>query len=275
MAMPSIPNLLPQPFEWCHIPAGETILAHGEWHLDDELGENDELTASFIVHQRPKVHVDAFFISKYPITNAQYAIFIHHADGYRNPIWWDFSDEARLWRGQNPDPNHKINVYADEGNVFLSTNPSDARFTDVDHPQINITWYEAMAFCRWLSAQAGLSITLPTDAQWVRAARGDIDRLYAWGDELDPTYANYHHHIGHTTPVTAYPKGVSLFGVMDMCGNVSEWCFINEADVLYKQAFCRGGCWSDTPEKISLDIQFMDITDNFSDAIGFRIAYIP
>ena len=144
--------------------------------------------------------VRAFQMSKYPITYAQYEAFIHAADGYFNPAWW-----------QRADPHRE---------------PAEQRWPIPDHPREHVNWYEAVAFCRWLSHRLGRTIRLPTEQQWQRAAEGDAGRAYPWGERYDDTsLANTRERaLGHTTPVTQFAKGVSQFGVFDMGGNVWEWC---------------------------------------------------
>jgi formylglycine-generating enzyme required for sulfatase activity len=119
-----------------------------------------------------------------------------------------------------------------------------------------------MAFCYWLSAElnnnlhhenlpqpSDISIRLPTEQEWQRAALGDTTWCYPWGNTLDETRGNYGNHIGQTTSVEKYPNGKSIYGVMDMTGNVWEWCLtgwnqesidINE----YTYRIIRGGAWN-------------------------------
>jgi formylglycine-generating enzyme required for sulfatase activity len=166
--------------------------------------------------------VPAFAMAKYPITNAQFDVFARAKDGYRDAMWWDYSDEAKAWRKKN-------------------VTPKDPAFGGVgDHPRANVCWYEAAAFCRWLNwksltlnpspfdgegRRGGEVITLPTEQQWQRAAQGDDGREYPWGSTFDAKRCNtLESGIRQTTPVTAYPDGASPFGVMDMAGNVWEWC---------------------------------------------------
>jgi formylglycine-generating enzyme required for sulfatase activity len=95
-----------------------------------------------------------------------------------------------------------------------------------DHPVVNVSWDDAVAFTMWLSQKSGRTVHLPTEAQWEKAARGSGDgRIYPWGDAFDTTKANTSKAgKGDTTPVGSYsPQGDSPFGVADMSGNVWEW----------------------------------------------------
>ena len=149
-----------------------------------------------------------FYLAKYPITVGQFDIFLTADDGYQNENWWDFSEEAQRWFTEHQEQHDPI-------------------FRENDIPRAEICWFEAMAFCRWLQ-QAGRSphqITLPTEAQWQRAAQGNDERLYPWGKEYAKNRCNtLRSGINRPTPVTTYPGGISPFGVYDMCGNISEWC---------------------------------------------------
>jgi formylglycine-generating enzyme required for sulfatase activity len=176
--------------EWCPIPSGETTIQY----------ESKNIT----------YFVENFYISKYPVTNGQFQVFLDAHDGYSNPKWWNFSPYAQLWREQNAEA--------------LPT-----KFAWGDHPRANISWYEAMAFCGWLSAQTGLNVSLPTEQQWQRAAQGDDDRLYPWGNRFEKSRCNSKEsNLRTTTPVNRYTNGVSPYGIYDMAGNVWEWCSSTE-----------------------------------------------
>ncbi len=182
-------NILPPPFEWINIPGGKVTL---------EIGD-----------ERPVYTVKPFVISKYPITNAQFQIFVEAPDGYRETKWWDYSPDAKRWRSEN---------------LIVK----DTVFEGDDLPRTRVTWYEAVAFCRWLGEQIGERIILPTEQQWQRAAQGDDGREYPWSNKFDKSLCNTDESgVKQTTPVTQYPGGASPYGVMDMSGNVVEWC-LNE-----------------------------------------------
>jgi len=138
-----------------------------------------------------KVHLDRFWIARVPITNAQYHLFTQATNHHAPDHWEDKRPPKAL----------------------------------ESHPVFNVTWYDALAYCAWLSKVTGKTITLPSEAQWEKAARGDQDkRAYPWGDAFDATKCNsYDLGLGSTTPVGIFPDGASPYGCLDMAGNVWEW----------------------------------------------------
>lgn len=221
--------------EWVPIPAGDVTIEFGNWQKD----KNDNY---IYVTERTQVYpVEAFSISKYPVTNVQYQAFVDAPDGYRDAQWWNYSEYARQWRAATPEPQA-------------------GGFKGDKRPRENVTWYAAIAFCRWLSAKTGLAITLPTETQWQRAAQGDTGWAYPWGDMFDKSKCNTSESgIGETTDVDRYGKdgrGFSPYGVYDLSGNVWEWCLntydditdtdINRSDTT--RTAVRGGSWYFNPE---------------------------
>lgn len=183
-------EILPM-LQWCDIPFGRVTIS-SMVGSDEDFGE---LT----------LDVDNFVMSKYPVTNAQFQIFAEAQDGYGNPRWWSFSQAANSWFKQG----HGI---------------AEARFSGDERPRENVNWYEAMAFANWLSGLLKMKITLPTIAQWQRAAKGDDDRYFPWGDDYYEEHCNtLESGMKMTTPVNRYDKGASPYGVYDMAGNVWEW----------------------------------------------------
>jgi formylglycine-generating enzyme required for sulfatase activity len=153
--------------------------------------------------ERPEheVWVDAFWIDRYPVTNAQWAAFLEGGGWDRRELWTKAGWE---WREENsPQPDHW-----------------DAHRHKRDHPVRGVCWYESLAYARW----AGKALL--SEAQWEKATRGDDGRRYPWGDKFDPDRCNTSASgVGDTTPVSRYsPAGDSPYGVADVAGNVWEWC---------------------------------------------------
>jgi formylglycine-generating enzyme len=97
-------------------------------------------------------------------------------------------------------------------------------FDDAAKPVTSVSWFDAVAFCEWLSAECGRPIRLPTEAEWEFAARGGMEqKLYPWGDGAFADRADYATRWlkGPEPVATAEPNGYGLF---DMCENVHEWC---------------------------------------------------
>jgi formylglycine-generating enzyme required for sulfatase activity len=131
---------------------------------------------------------------------------------------------------------------------------------------VGVSFYEAAAFCAWLSERVGYGVSLPTEEQWRQAAQGEDGREYPWGDEADPEKANYDATgIGATSAVGCFPGGASPCGALDMGGNVFEWTGSEDRAVL------RGGAF-DLDER-SLRCAFRSDAHPYDrlDFIGFRV----
>jgi len=168
-----------------------------------------------------QVWLDAFWMARTPVTNAECAEFIK-AGGYRERKYWTEAGWAWKEKERHTQPERW-----------------DEHKGKRDHPVRYITWYEALAYARWRG------VMLPSEAQWEKAARGGLqipnrqspasnfqfvdnpnpERRYPWGDEFDERKCNTRESdIGDTTPVGKYsPAGDSPYGVADMAGNVWEW----------------------------------------------------
>ena len=130
---------------------------------------------------------------------------------------------------------------------------NDGRINGIEQPVVGISWYEAVAFCLWLSDVTGEKVMLPTEDQWQYAAQGNNSGIYPWGNEWDCTRCNNSVEpcdSSGSMPVTSYEgKGDSDFGVVDMAGNVWEWCltdYNNKTNDINGNAIMRarrGGSW--------------------------------
>ena len=133
---------------------------------------------------------------------------------------------------------------------------NDPAYNAAAQPVVGICWYEARAYCAWLSAQSGQRWRLPSEAEWEAAARGLTGRRYAWGDDFDPAFCNtFETHVRGTTPVGVFPAGDTPEGIADLSGNVWEWTSSayhpypyaadsrREDPALVETGVLRGGSW--------------------------------
>lgn len=162
-----------------------------------------------------------YWIDKYPVTNEKYRAFIE-AGGYESQRYW--SEDGWKWRV----------AYSIAGPAYWN----DTKWNKVDHPVVGVSYYEAEAYAIWAGKR------LPTEQEWEKAARGEDGREYPWGKEFDKDRCNSEESdIGHTTPVTQYPNGVSPYGCYDMAGNVREWCSSRYHEMKGLRVI-RGGSWT-------------------------------
>jgi formylglycine-generating enzyme required for sulfatase activity len=155
-------------------------------------------------------------IARYPVTNAEYRRFIE-AGGYQERRWWTEQGWAYSRRQSWIEPR----LWKDE------------RFNQPTQPVVGVSWYEAVAYCAWLTEAGRVAgwlpatdaIRLPTSLEWERAVRGTDQRRYPWGDEApNAERANYKDTgIGRPTPVGCFPAGEAACGALDGAGNVWEW----------------------------------------------------
>ncbi len=184
----------PRPGQMVTVPAGKFIM-----------GDNRGLRYEKPQHE---LFMPEYRIGKYPLTNVEYARFIE-ARGYRKKRWW--TKAGWKWKGGRNQPSYW----------------QDSRFDKPNQPVVGISWYECVAYCRWLSAETGQTYRLPTEAEWEKAARGQDGQAYPWGSKFEAGRLNAkegEQQVNTITPVGIYPTGVSPFGVFDSAGNVWEWC---------------------------------------------------
>jgi hypothetical protein len=176
--------------------------------------------------------VTPFQACVYPITNAQFARFVA-AGGYEKPAWW--SEAGLAWLKDPPDYRQRP--------VRMPEYWSDATFNNPNQPVVGVSYYEAEAFCAWLTATYEREYRLPTEEEWERLARGQHGREYPWGNEWEAGLANTSESgIGRSGAVGLFPGGVSPTGAFDCAGNVWEWC-ASWYDKDEDTRVLRGGSW--------------------------------
>lgn len=201
------------PQDMVAIPAGEFLMGSQE----DGLSFDDE-------HPQRLVYVSSFFIDRNEVTNAQYRHFVD-STGYPPPS--HLTPQFNLWNKAVPLPGSE------------------------HHPVVNVSWDDAVAYCRWQAKR------LPTEAEWEKAARGTDNRRYPWGMDWDVSLSNSASYWAGRTiefkdgaawkafwmagdgarasqerglngevltlPIGTFPQGASPYGLLDMTGNAAEW----------------------------------------------------
>ena len=199
-----IQRLLPAMVE---VPAGPFLM-----------GSSDRDKAAYY-NEKPQhtLILPRYWIGKTPITNAQFRPFVE-GDGYTNQAYW--TSAGWQWR--------------ETEKIVKPAYWDNAKWNGADYPVVGVSWFEAVAYCRWLTKQTDIEFRLPSEAEWEKAARGLDGRIYPWGNTWENRRCNAAKGgffsalgrlvTGHTTPVHNYPTGASLYGALDMAGNVCEWC---------------------------------------------------
>lgn len=198
-----------------------------------------------------------FQIARYPVTWQQYKAFVAADDGYHNPAWWEGLQHVEQ--------------------------PGRARWDFANHPVINVSWHDAMAFCRWLTARLGLEgevVRLPTEWEWQWMAQaGEADLKFPWGNHWRECEGNSDQSgIGRTTAVGLFPAGRVKEGeIFDVAGNVWEWCLNQHGDPFQwrladgESRVVRGGAWVGIPDDYRAAYHRDIPPDDRDDIIGFRV----
>jgi formylglycine-generating enzyme required for sulfatase activity len=205
----------------------------------------------FIYQDGQRLRLGDYQMSRYPVTNQQFQVF-EQSGGYNTDEWWQGLKK----------PDSKPEHWKTEGN----------------RPVERVNWYEVMAFCRWLSAKTSREIRLPTEQEWEKAARGMDGREYPWGNEFESERCNAENKLGETSAVGIYPQGQSPYGLMDISGNVWEWCLnkyaepqMVTADLSGAHRVLRGGSWSSDAQFVRSAYRNRRTPVNRNNHIGFRL----
>jgi formylglycine-generating enzyme required for sulfatase activity len=226
------------------------------WCYVDEPEDRRGKKIEFIDHKGKlgDFEIKPFYIAKYPITFVQFQAFLDDPDGFGCDKWWKGLYEK-----------------------YRKQEMADQHFKFANHPRENLSWYQAVAFCQWLSAKLPLDgwantlsvsseaetgirtdwkIRLPTEWEWQYAATsGSPTDDYPWGPDWEEgRHCNTKDSgLSRTTAVGMYPHGVSTTGVMDLLGNVWEWCLNkyskpNNTEIASAaRRVLRGGAWNLNP----------------------------
>lgn len=255
------------------------------------------------------LNINQFFISRYLITNAQYSCFID-AGGYQEEYYWTDTKESLRWLH-----GKKINLVSFEDdpqlrsqyNNWLSTDNQrhqpwlweQSKWSNPNHPVVGISWYEALAFCKWINHMGffeGKLVRLPTEEELEYASKGTGDLKFSWGSNPDPTLGNYlDTGIKMTSCVGLFNKGIAHKNseLYDTTGNVWEWTStqwgqsIKEPDYTYDKwheqsnyrnqldsnslKVIRGGAWSFSSNEIRCTVRNKIHPINRNYITGFRV----
>ncbi|MGE0087580.1 MAG: SUMF1/EgtB/PvdO family nonheme iron enzyme [Desulfococcaceae bacterium] len=276
--------------QFCRVPVGNFLMGDGEER-----------------HENTCLHYD-FWMGRFPVTNAQYNIFVQYG-GYREEKYWTEAVKEGFWK-QGKFKGRWENEFRDRPYEFRTP------FTYPNHPVVGITWYEAMAFVRWLTEKwkemlpEKWAVRLPSEAEWEKAARGGLqipekplsvsmkdfrtfisqnadsdlqknpnpERIYPWGSEEDIHCANVKESgIESTSAVGAFAFGKSPYGCEDMSGNVWERTRSLDGEYPYDPGDGR-----EDPEKVTGDRAIMfrggsyciKFKDKYA-CCGFRVRHHP
>lgn len=169
------------------------------------------------------VWTQAFFIGKFEVTNSEYRLFLDTPDGFSDASNW--SESGKLWKRRNDGSSSALLTVSDA---------NFARFGQADMPVTGVTWFEAAAYGRWLTRKLGNGkwiYSLPTEAEWEKAARGPDGFDYSLSRRLSDTESSFYNWKKNPLAketVLGVPESVSRFkpnryGLYHMSGNVVEW----------------------------------------------------
>ena len=239
------------------------------WALDNERPAHD-------------VHVPAFWIDTFPVTNEQYLRFVTDG-GYDDARWWS----AQGWQHRQDAGLVAPLFWQRDGASWSRLRFGVHESIPEAEPVQHVTWFEANAYARWAGKR------LPTEPEWEKAARYDPvskrSRRYPWGDDdPSPERTNVGQQYLQPAPVGAYPAGASAYGVHQMIGDVWEWTastfrgypgfsawpYREYSEVFFGGAHrvLRGGAWSVDPVAIRGTFRNWDLPIRRQIFCGFRCA---
>jgi formylglycine-generating enzyme required for sulfatase activity len=248
------------------VPEGNFLMGTNKKDIRD-LVRQYEYSKEWLEAETPQqtICLPRFYISRYPVTVAQFKIFIEDSG------------------------------YGFKGSLQGLPN----------QPIVNVSWYDSLEYCSWLTKKLrslkgigkpladllhrkGWSISLPSEAQWEKAARGTDGRAYPWGNDPDADRANYYETgIGSVSTVGCFNTGASPYGCLDMVGNAWEWCqskyqpypyradYGRESLDMDERRVVRGGCFGNGQGLARCAGRLSGRPDRRNNHVGFRVVVSP
>ncbi len=265
------PSLIP-------VPAGPFLMGTSKAQIN-WLAKRDKLAKKwkdkeYFNRELPQhtITLASYFISKYPVTVGEFRVFMVMG-GYLSSKYWTEAGWDWCKAIGKTKPEH----WNDE-----------KFFGDDKLPVVGVSWYEAIAYCRWLSEETGKVYRLPTEAEWEKAARGNDDRLYPWGNDFIDKLCNTRtNNLGKTEPVGRHSSdGDSPYGCADMVGNVSEWTLSQFRPYPYvgsdgrnnekaeSERVLRGGSWYQPVLRARVASRGMNDPFFMDNDVGFRFVQV-
>ncbi len=206
-----------------------------------------------------------FAIARYPVTAAQFGMFMD-AGGYKEPRYWG-GEASKGWRW-------RVSEHLAYRGTEPITQPEywlQPRWHGENRPIVGVSWYEAVAYCAWLTETSGRTYRLPTEYEWERAARHTDGREWAWGNTwADGIINSAEAQIERPTAVGAFPRGVAACGAHDMSGNVWEWT-ASFFDDKHNRYSVRGGSWNNSRNGARVAYRNRNNPSNSDSSGGFRV----
>jgi formylglycine-generating enzyme required for sulfatase activity len=267
--------------EMALIPAGVFTMGSTEQtarRLAKEWGYDEK----WILDETPQreVSLGAYYMDVTPVSHDEYAQFLAANSQHQVPYVDESWAEPYNWNQQERRPPKAL----------------------LQHPVVLVSWIDAQAYTRWAGK------LLPSEEQWEKAARGTDGRRYPWGRQWDSARLNSAERIAgrairnykewkawwdklelgkkaYTTPVGMYPTGASPYGLMDMAGNVWEWCLdwyqaypgseAEHEEFGEKYRVVRGGSWYDLAFNVRTSFRYRGVPSDRYSYVGFRCASTP
>lgn len=201
--------------KFVEISSGEFLMGSAQEEIENYSKKFPDIDKRLLEREIPQheVFLKKYKIGKYPVTNEEFEEFVKSTGcltvAEKEGFGYVFNPGFASVKGA--DWRHPLG-------------PKSNIFSKQKHPVVQVSWYDTVEFCKWLSKETGQNYNLPTEAEWEKAARGTDGRIFPWGNKWDPEICNAEFRFKGTTPVGKFsPRFDSPYGCSDMSGNVFEW----------------------------------------------------